>query len=87
MVTAQHPLIVRRQLLADRDRLRRAFTQLDKVIEREEPEPQQKSGQLLVGLALGPRRIIQQRRHLLRDIPGGLAIVRSRKRRRARLQH
>jgi len=49
MLAAQQPLKVRGQRLADRDGLRRAVAELDQVIERQEPEPQQDPGQLRIG--------------------------------------
>ena len=76
MVGAQQPLKVRGQRLADRDGLRRAVAELDQVIERQEPEPQQDPGQLLIGLA-GRLGRLGQRRHLLGDVPDGRAIRRS----------
>ena len=47
----QHPLEICGQRLAGRDGLRRAVAQLDQVVQRQEPEPQQVPGQFLAGLA------------------------------------
>ena len=44
MARTQQPLEVRGQRLTDRDCLRGAIAQLDQVIKRDEPEPQQKFG-------------------------------------------
>ena len=51
MLSAQQLLEVCSQLLAVLDGLRRALTQLNQVIQRKESEPQQDTGQLLVGLS------------------------------------
>jgi len=45
-----------------------------RMVERDEPEPQQDPGQLFVDLRRGPGQAIQQRRHLLQDPPDGAAI-------------
>ncbi len=49
MLAPQQPVKVRGQRLADRDSLGRAIAELDQVIERQEPEPQQDPGQLRIG--------------------------------------
>ena len=49
MARTQQPLEVRGQRLTDRDGLRGAVAQLNQVIKRDEPEPQQDLGELLVG--------------------------------------
>ena len=75
MIRTKETLEVLGQRLADRDRLRRTITQFKRMVERDEPEPQQHPGQLFVDLNRGPGQAIQQRRHLLQDPPNGLAIL------------
>src|ERR1700678_349600 len=65
MIVTQRSVKVGDQRLADGDGLRRTVAELNQVIEREEPEPQQDSRELLISLSRGCGPA-SQRRHLLR---------------------